>query len=610
MKWLTLLLVFIMCLCACAPCVGALAYADTFATKYDDTYVLNDLKGATINGKTFDTADYPQSDGGEPRLLEFAEWEFSTKYEYQYNYGLYFYFYNPSGRQIQQHQLNKIQLADTYNADGKPSSYKKYALLICSESVDKLFYKFKLTDVADVYARVVGSTERRYDISGIEVLYNGATNATEYEIGGKWTYTGYAKGMSAESADKSTLTSKSEKLQTIVLDDLKFTYYRTWHQVVGWTADQLTSVYFSVDKTLADSYDDLYSIQAECWKYLTSPIFCLYDKYILGVNSSLVSYSELYSNLLKQKGADQNREGIWLGWDTVDFSGGGVENYLYAYNRKPLSSELGGEINVLSWLFQISKKEDWTVNSDRLLTYMKEYSALYGKEVQGKYSKDLFANEYYYTALSSNEVKTGYLPIDISCDDNFTLVGSSRKANFWDYLTFGATFDTSESEPMSPIIAIDYSTIAKLSDNEISTKYLVAEKDVPEFKQSVKDASGKGKVTYLFRFDTSTYLNVPFGYQSYGTVGYLAQEMAYLDFDIISLGYRKNNVVTKIPVVNSPIDILATVEPGQDVVDVLGNLKNNGLKIVPLIIGAVLVVVIVKLVVDLFDNSGKRRKRK
>ena len=86
--------------------------------------------------------------------------------------------------------------------------------------------------------------------------------------------------------------------------------------------------------------------------------------------------------------------------------------------------------------------------------------------------------------------------------------------------------------------------------------------------------------------------------------------MAYLDFDIISLGYRKNNVVTKIPVVNSPIDILATVEPGQDVVDVLGNLKNNGLKIVPLIIGAVLVVVIVKLVVDLFDNSGKRRKRK
>lgn len=224
--------------------------------------------------------------------------------------------------------------------------------------------------------------------------------------------------------------------------------------------------------------------------------------------------------------------------------------------------------------------------------------------------KDLFANEYYYTALSSNEVKTGYLPIDISCDDNFTLVGSSRKANFWDYLTFGATFDTSESEPMSPIIAIDYSTIAKLSDNEISTKYLVAEKDVPEFKQSVKDASGKGKVTYLFRFDTSTYLNVPFGYQGYGTVGYLAQEMAYLDFDIISLGYRKNNVVTKIPVVNSPIDIIATVEPGQDVVDVLGNLKNNGLKIVPLIIGAVLVVVIVKLVVDLFDNSGKRRKRK
>lgn len=144
-----------------------------------------------------------------------------------------------------------------------------------------------------------------------------------------------------------------------------------------------------------------------------------------------------------------------------------------------------------------------------------------------------------------------------------------------------------------------------MSDSDVSEKYLVAERDVAEFRQSVKAASSKGKVTYLFRFDTSTYVNEGFSYKNYGVVGYMAQEMAYLDFDIISLGYRKNGVVTAIPVVNSPIDIVPTVEPGQDVDDWLNGLGNKGYKVLPVLMAVVLTFAVLWLTVRLVkDNKG------
>lgn len=560
------------------------AQAEVGSNPFDVTYVLNDLNGAEINGKIFDVADYPQSNGGEVRLLEFVEWEFSTKFEYRYSYGLYFYLYNPSGKTIVPSELNKVQMAVEYE-DGKPTKYGKYGLKLLSESVDKLFYKFKVLDVLDIYARVVTGTERRYDISGIEVMYEDATNA-EFKVGGSWTYTGYAKGMAYESETESTLVSRSDKLQTVVLDDLKFTYYRTWHEVAGFTADQLVSVYFSVDKTLANDYDDLYSIQAEYWKYLTSPIICFYDKWIVGVNSALENYTELYSKFVKMRG--QNGDGSKV----LEWTGG-------SFNKCNGSST---DLEKLAWVMQVSGKEDFAIGTSQLLTYMRDYSETFGRDVQDKYSKDLFADKYCTNLVSYKQEDNGYRRIDVSCDDKITLVGSSRKANFWDYLTLGATFDTSERAPMCPIVTVTKQEIAALSDDEISTKYLIAPKDVDEFKKSVSEAEDKGRITYLFRFDTSTYVNASLSTDK-GAVGFMVQEMTYLDFDIISLGYRKNGVVTTIPVVNSPIDIVPTVEPGQDVDNWLSGLGNKGYKVLPVLMAVVLTFAVVWLTVRLVKDS-------
>ncbi len=248
------------------------------ATNFDDTSVLADLNGAVIDGKEFSVNDYPLSDERVPRLLEFVEFSFSINMEYQNLYGLYYYFYNPSGKEIADSELNRVEMAVKYNSDGEPSGYDKLELQVVSKSIDNVFYKLKqVENIADIYNRVSSTPDcRRYDIIGIEVVFVGDYNATDYKVGGKWNYTGYAKGMSVSSENTSTLVSTSAPL-TVVDLDVNFTYYRTWRNLACTVGDQLTTAFFSVDKSLADDYDDLYSIQAKTWKYLSAPIFNLFD---------------------------------------------------------------------------------------------------------------------------------------------------------------------------------------------------------------------------------------------------------------------------------------------------------------------------------------------
>ena len=99
------------------------------------------------------------------------------------------------------------------------------------------------------------------------------------------------------------------------------------------------------------------------------------------------------------------------------------------------------------------------------------------------------------------------------------------------------------------------------NDYQISENYLVAEEDVANFKNHLKTHSDNYK-TYLFRFDVSTYFSSELWVENYmDTCGYQVSQTVFLDFDIISLTYEKAGVKTVIPVVSSPIDIIAGIEP-------------------------------------------------
>lgn len=598
MKKYIAILVLTVTLAATLFGANALAYAeianDNATENFDETFVLNDLKGATVWGKEFDENDYPKDVKGELRLLEFVEFCFSTKFSLQDNYGLYLYVYNPQCIEFADNVLNKVQVATYYDNGDKATKYEKFNIWICSSTADRLFYKFKIEGVEKIFDRVATSPdERRYDISGIELLTPKQTNAHDYKVGGTWIYKGYAKGCHASSEEESTLTTEIKSLTTIELDDLQFTVYRTW-QSDEW-ADQLTSVYFSVPSDIARDYDRLYSIQAETYQYLTSPIFCVYDRCIVGTSSLLVDYEALYRDLYKQRGIanpikqDRNLSRVFY-WEEGEREGAD-KTYRSGYNA--WGSGIKQTLETMAWIFQVSEKEHYSVTSETLLLYMKNYSAEFGREVNGKYSKDLFADFYYDYSTKYPTFESGYLPlnIDISGKYDFTLVGSDTKMDFWGAL-FGKWDGKVASQPISPIVEITYSELLGLSEEQIANKYYINKSDVSKFKEYVRTQTNR--VVYLFRFAKSEYYTTDVD-NNYGCVGYLAQEVAYLDFDIISMGYEKDGVVTIIPVVASPIDIIGGVESGKDI----GN--NKGLNLIALLLGIVLVIAIIWLAYKLFE---------
>ena len=129
-------------------------------------------------------------------------------------------------------------MASSYGVDGNPNDYVKFDLQFLSKSEDSnyknLFYKFKVVDRevnGTTFADRVNSNERRYDVSGIELMTYGSNNATEYAVNGTFKFTGYSQGYGPDASAKSTLASTVEYLETITLD-VKHTFYRTKTSIV------------------------------------------------------------------------------------------------------------------------------------------------------------------------------------------------------------------------------------------------------------------------------------------------------------------------------------------------------------------------------------------
>ena len=179
-----------------------IAYAESGELNYDKTSVMDDLTSSTVNGQPFDVKDYPYDEDSQAQIVNFVEYCYSYKGNMRSNYGLYVYVYNPQGLNISTNsKSNKIQMAVSYDSEGKPNNYAKFDLLFLSKSEDSnyknLFYKFKVVDReinGTTFKERVTGTERRYDVSGIELVTNGATNATEYPGNGTSKFTGNGAG--------------------------------------------------------------------------------------------------------------------------------------------------------------------------------------------------------------------------------------------------------------------------------------------------------------------------------------------------------------------------------------------------------------------------------
>lgn len=584
MKYKSIIACLVALIVVCCSCSVALAESAT-PSDFDETSVMADLHGATIDGKLFDIDDYPLGEDKVPQLLQFAEYGFTTIMDLQHNYGLYFYFYNPSGKEIDPNYSEVLFWLGSKGSDGG-FEYENCTLQLLSVSADNVFAKFKLTEhVSDTYNRVAMTpASREYHIAGIQIRYKGELNAVDYSVGGTWIYSGYGEGLAMESENGSTLVSTSSPL-TVVDLDVQFTYYRSWQNLEN--ADQLSAVYFSVDKSFDSQYDDLYSVQAEYYTYLTSPIFCVFDKGYFVESDLLVDYDKLWSDLQNQVGVTMDgTSGRSLYW---------APSYTSVYNKKGAYAALV-EIDKMAWLTQVTSGQNFAMTTDALLTYMQQYSASRDKTILNKYSPDLFSSK--YLVSGGSRFTSGYKQIDLSNngEDNFTLVGSSVKFNIWKAL-FGDKQWQQELEDIQPIVKVSYDDVKDMSDEEVTSNYFIAPEEVSRFRTYLQ--LNESKVTYLFRFSNDVYYTSQLGTNygltggQTGAIGFMVQQPVFLNFDVISLGYKKDGVVNVIPVVSNPKDFIGSAEAGQDIHDYLGEVSEMFTQLLTILFGIVLLAVVV-----------------
>lgn len=581
--------------------------ADDTATSFDETNVVDDLKAAE-----FVLEDYPKNSEGELQVIYFVEYGYNIRANEQDNYGLYIYVYNPAEIAIDVDGKNFVQISSKHDESGKPTDYSKYSVKCVSKSsgvYGKLFYKFKVVAGLSEQLAHIDDEVRRYDVSGIELQTAGEANATEYPISTTFYYSGYAKGFGKDTAADSTLTCRTESLETVSFD-VKHTTYRYQNEKKG--GQEIASVYFKVPKKYFDTYDGLQKIKAEWLKGVTKDILVVNDK-------TLYSYLKNWVGRDVGKGSFDMKYGFYSKADS------------YMNTKTPSNNEFAWVYNVMYSDEQENSmiKDFWGPSSyDYRMTVL--YWLFYGEgdlkdiriasgNVLNYYNNSEYKKEMLMSVDTEKTVKV------IDAEDVFTLEGFDKNANLVNMFTklFFPDIETSDLKDISPIQVLTSEDI-KGTDEEIAERIYVDEKDVSDIKVCVNDTSSK---TVLFRFAVNSYANVLISYynresldvgltsESYKETGYAYRNRLpiYIDFDVIWLGFSKGDKLTIIPAVSSPITVIGGTQPptkdlGEKAKDALEDFwkkiqdaKDELLKVLKWIgiaLGAVLVVLLMYIVVN------------
>ena len=512
--------------------------------------------------------------------MNFAEYCYSYKANMRDNYGLYVYIYNPKGLNFDTGDANFIQMAVSYDENGNPKDYEKFGLKFLSKAEESnyknLFYKFKVIDkeiAGTTFFDRVNSNERRYDVSGIELLTYGSNIATEYAVGGSYRFTGYAKGYGPDETAESTLSCEIKELETITLETHS-TYYRTGEYVRNHKHD-LTSVYFSVPDRFFETYGALQRIKAEWYEYQTT---------LIVITSNSAVYDLLYPYL--GVNANDNTEipiQIYTGYQQLVGENGHYDKYDWAYNCN-YTNAVNTRCNEINCLFSTEGKSisEYTLSSSRLKRYIENYDKTYKNgriAVSGKnISADLFER-----GLSSGRTSVSYVGdnihhklVDFDAGDTFDMLNYNDSNSGWKKF-FAGLFGLAPREldesyvGVSPIKVV---TDSDMAQGDIPRTLLINgnESELNDFKEFYDISKSKGETVVLFRFAQTDFTCLPvmcynpftgknldknglFDSADYGESTYVVQESIFLNFDIIQLTFNKDGVYTVIPVVNSPIDI-------------------------------------------------------
>lgn len=566
--------------------------ANSAVKAYEQQNVMDDLKGATIDGKPFDVGDYPYRHNDKPRIILFAEFCYSYYASKQSDYGLYVYIYNPQQLAFDlKSDRNKVQLRF-----GSAQSFHKYRLVYLNASSEVgsegRFLKFRMqlttAERSEILA-VLNAEGRVYELSGFELSVQG--KLTDYPCTQKYTYTGFAKGYGSDYAETDTLAFSADGYDRVIDFDVNHTVYRPQGDFYNGEQVQLNSCFFRVPNEYFELYGRLSELMCEWYEYRTKPAIVTQNKMIYNVinglkGKPLSSYSTSNGYLTVQ--AFGNKDGSWFGeeWHAYDWASNydmkakytgrsGLVNWEHYFSANERFDNFSGAFYSPEDYMQYSVRAD--VVRDELLSISK---ALGGEMYGGRYSAALFSDK-----VDEGHTR-GYNPsVVIKADDDQTIWWNYTTKKWWQYIFGGYNVDT-QYDSMKAIVTLTEKDLNG-SDSAVADMLCVSESDVPKLREEYK-AAGKTQTVVLLRYGTSKYFSAPcaayycqekdntepkdtidewvarrihWQQSDHEIESYLSWQTVYLDFDIISLTFTDNDVAVVVPVVSSPTDAIGGISP-------------------------------------------------
>ena len=568
------------------------AKADS-ANNMDTSFVIDDL------GVDFVSQYKPQA-GAKPALQSFMEYMYTDKEETRGKYALYVYIYNPSQTEYSNVVGDSVlNMAVEYNDAGDPVAYANLPLKNCGYTMgqyDKLFYKFRVLGLEQVLANAVTSEEnlgfRRYDLATIQLRPKNAKSSTDYDIGKTFTYQGYGKGCGAGAEEESTLVYKSADM-----DVLSLTVHPTTYRPAGnngksaYTQDSLHSVWFSVPNEYIDKYGEMYAVHATWLDAVLKPAL---------ITGNLDAYNAIFQYLGKPIPlVDENNSNYGYHTDELPYmyygdltpAGAGFSNatnyYGYSYNaltgwsgHSMLHNYYGNVVNPLYLLFYAGSGEDsageFSASSDIIRNEALRMSSVIGGDlVLGRYSRALFSS------VAEKKADVNYsIKDNLTSDEHFGKLTSQVIDRSWWQAHHGLSGDIATTE-YDGIYAIRKVTSEDfyVSNAEVAQNLYIAGADVDDLLSDVNIAKENNSTVYLYRYQISDYtaqeatlyhyiedgnLITGSGWREVDSNAYFFTNTVNLDFEIIDVTFKKDERLTVISVVMSPIDVFPASTPPLD----------------------------------------------
>lgn len=575
-----------------ALAVSVSASATDSAIAFDDTSVEEDLSTIYYNVNLV----FPSNPLLEDLyLINLTEYGYDATEGVGKDYALYLYLYNPSGKFVTS-GLNMVQFATSWKVDSRGnlvgSNYKKYSLTLLDENDDNTLLKFRVNDADEKIFLKTKDGKRRYDISGIELAHSNY-EFEEYSVGYSYVFSGYMKGYSNGSIDKSTLYCQRDSFFTLELDVHQVSYLTGDSAKGPGYSNQINSVYFSIPADIEKKHGSLYDIKYEYYHYFLNPIV---------VTDNQESFDILLADRGKLVDSKSWPYAIYNAERSTSLSGIVDFEMKFSYGKQYKDIFLSryywyDSCKILDCLTTVFYKSDLEKDSEglllataeELLQYMQDYNLSYHTgTVLNKYSADLF----------DLEKSKGYFCNTVNVDEVFSLSSyDDAYGNSLQRLLDYGFFYTGADHDVSIVDAkyIEEVTRSKLNASDFEKSMLMQEYYKDDLCAYYDAALLKGEKTYVLRYAFSdNYFSADLGSDDISGDFLMAEGNAYLNFDIIQMTFKNSDgVATVIPVSSAPSDGVF------DVIDTTPNKDTFGewwgeiwkvLRIILLVIGILILI--------------------